>query len=93
MSRDTSGQNSPNMTIPSFSASGAANAGTATLPQTFRLPKNGERDPHFGLSRAWYYAAEADGRLTLLRLRQKGKKRGTTLVPTSAVLELLEGAK
>ncbi|MFA7344917.1 MAG: hypothetical protein WC003_11485 [Terrimicrobiaceae bacterium] len=63
----------------------------AELPITFRLPKSGQRDAHFGLSRSWYYAAEADGRLALIRLRDKGKKRGTTLVPTAAVLVMLGG--
>jgi hypothetical protein len=61
------------------------------LPVTFRLPRVGERDPHFGLSRSWYYSAESDGRLGLIRLREKGKRRGTTLVPTASVLTLLEG--
>jgi len=64
----------------------------AELPITFRLPKAGQRDAHFELSRSWYYAAEADGRLALIRLREKGKKRGTTLVPTEAVLAMLRGA-
>lgn len=59
------------------------------LPTTFRLPRVGLRDPHFGLSRAWFYAAEADGRISLIRLREKGKKRGTTLVPTEQVLNLI----
>jgi len=61
------------------------------LPITFRLPRVGQRDPHFGLSRAWYYNAEADGRLALIRLRERGKKRGATLIPSAAVLALLEG--
>jgi hypothetical protein len=63
------------------------------LPTTFRLPKVGQRDEHFGLSRSWFYAAELDGRLALIRLRERGKKRGTTLVSTAQVLALLEGAK
>ncbi len=61
------------------------------LPVTFRLPRAGQRDEHFGLSRSWFYAAESDGRLSLIRLREKGKKRGATLVPTAAVLALLGG--
>ena len=72
----------------------AANTGSPKLkelPITFRLPRVGEKDPHFGLSRAWYYGAESDGRLSLIRLREKGKKRGATLIPSSAVLALLEG--
>jgi hypothetical protein len=62
------------------------------LPVTFRLPKPGERDAFFGLSRATYYSLESDGQLRLLRLRQKGRVRGTTLVPTSDVLAILEAA-
>ena len=60
------------------------------LPITFRLPRVGQRDPWFHLSRAWYYAAESDGRLSLIRLREKGKRRGATLVPSAGVLALLE---
>jgi hypothetical protein len=63
------------------------------LPTTFRLPRVGQRDEHFGLSRSWFYAAELDGRLALIRLRERGKTRGTTLVSTAQVLALLEGGK
>ena len=63
------------------------------LPTTFRLPKVGQRDEHFGLSRSWFYAAELDGRLALIRLRERGKTRGTTLVSTAQVLALMEGGK
>ena len=83
--------------ITSNNASGTpANTGSPKLkelPVTFRLPKVGQRDEHFGLSRSWFYAAEADGRLELIRLREKGKTRGTTLVPTSAVLALIGGSE
>lgn len=59
-------------------------------PFTFRLPSLGERDPLFGLPRAKYYALEAEGRIRLLRLRDKGKSRGTTLVPVSEMLRILQ---
>jgi hypothetical protein len=62
------------------------------LPITFRIPRVGERDPYFGLSRSWYYAAEADGLISLIRLREKGKTRGTTLVPSAGVLAAIERA-
>jgi hypothetical protein len=58
-------------------------------PATFRLPKSGERDPYFGLSRSFYYAAEAEGQLKLVRLKKRGNHRGVTLVPYAAILELL----
>ena len=63
----------------------------AELPITFRLPRSGGRDPHFGLSRSWYYNAEVDGGLTMIRLRAKGKSRGTTLIRTADVLALIGG--
>jgi hypothetical protein len=62
----------------------------AELPITFRLPKCGKRDIYFGLSRSWYYAAEVDGRLALIRLRERGKTRGTTLVRTQDILAMME---
>jgi hypothetical protein len=63
------------------------------FPITFRLPKPGERDAYFNLPRATYYALESDGQLKLIRLRQKGRKRGTTLVSTAEVLAVLEAAE
>jgi hypothetical protein len=63
---------------------------SANYPITLRLPSPGERDPLFGLPRAKYYALEADGRITLLRLRGKGKSRGTTLIPVAEMLRVLQ---
>jgi hypothetical protein len=54
-------------------------------PEFFRLPKGRERDPFFGLSRACFYEGEARGWWKLVRLRQRGKQRGVTLVPFDAV--------
>lgn len=58
-------------------------------PITFRLPRAGEKDPHFGLTRSFYYQSEAEGRLRLLRLKKRGYARGVTLVPFQSVLELM----
>jgi hypothetical protein len=57
----------------------------ASRPETFRLPKAAERDPFFGLSRAFYYQGEQNNWWRLIRLRQRGKQRGITLVPFDAV--------
>lgn len=65
---------------------------TAPPPEAYRLPKKGQRDPHFGLSRSWYYASEKAGELQLLRLRKRGNIRGVTLVPYAAVAELIKKA-
>ena len=53
-------------------------------PEFFRLPKSGG-DPHFGLGRSYYYEGEKRGNWRLVRLRQRGKLRGVTLVPYDAV--------
>lgn len=53
-------------------------------PEFFRLPKSGG-DPHFGLGRSYYYEGEKQGYWKLVRIRQRGKLRGITLVPYDAV--------
>jgi hypothetical protein len=53
-------------------------------PEFFRLPKSGG-DPHFGLGRSYYYEGEKNGFWRLVRIRQRGKLRGVTLVPYDAV--------
>lgn len=58
-------------------------------PETYRLPRPGERDPYFGLGRAWYYSAEQRGDLKLIRLRKRGNLRGVTLVPYDEVAKLI----
>lgn len=70
----------------------AAGYPVAALPHTFRLPTRG-RDPYFGLTRAYFYWAEAQGLIRLLRLRGRGKKRGVTLVETAEVLRMLAQAR
>jgi hypothetical protein len=53
-------------------------------PEFFRLPKSGG-DPYFGLGRSYYYEGEKLGYWRLVRIRQRGKVRGVTLVPYDAV--------
>ena len=53
-------------------------------PEFFRLPKTGG-DPYFGLGRSYYYEGEKQGYWKLIRIRQRGKLRGVTLVPYDAV--------
>jgi hypothetical protein len=53
-------------------------------PETFRLPKMGG-DPFFGLGRSFYYEGEKRGYWRLIRIRERGKLRGVTLVPYDAV--------
>jgi hypothetical protein len=53
-------------------------------PEFFRLPKSGG-DPYFGLGRSYYYEGEKQGYWRLVRIRQRGKLRGVTLVPYDIV--------
>lgn len=53
-------------------------------PEFFRLPIRGP-DPHFGFTRAGYYRLDASGAIKLVRIRERGKLRGITLVPYDAV--------
>ncbi len=60
-------------------------------PETFRLPKLGQRDPYFGLPRTTYYELEKAGTIRLIRLRKRGYTRGTTLIPFEQVLAHVRG--
>jgi hypothetical protein len=62
-------------------------------PIAFRIPSAGARDPYFSLPRSKYYELENQGALKLIRLREKNKKRGTTLVPFADVLRVIEEAR
>ncbi len=53
-------------------------------PEFFRLPTRGV-DPHFGLSRAFYYLLDATGQVLLVRIRNRGAQRGITLVSYQAM--------
>ena len=57
----------------------------AVHPQYYRLPKPGRADCFFGLSRSFYYSAEARGWLKLVRIRAPGKTKGVTLIPFADV--------
>ncbi len=59
-------------------------AAGVSRPETFRLPKVGG-DPFFGFGRSFYYEGEKRGYWRLIRIRERGKLRGVTLVPFDAV--------
>ena len=59
---------------------------SASRPETFRLPKsNSGGDPYFHFTRSYYYAGEQRGYWRLIRIRERGKLRGVTLVPFDQV--------
>ena len=69
--------------------SGTAQQSVPHRPEFFRLPKHGV-DPYFGLGRSFYYEAETRGWFKLVRLRDRGKQRGITLVPYDAVAAFIQ---
>lgn len=77
------------------------NSAPLTLPPTdaamprvefFRLPAPGKRDPHFGLSRGWYYKAAGSGEIKMVALRQRGSLRGVRLVAYDSVCDYIRRA-
>jgi hypothetical protein len=67
-------------------------------PETFRLSKsNSGGDPYFHFTRSYYYEGEQRGYWRLIRIRERGKQRGVTLVPydqvAAFVRKQLEAAK
>ena len=54
-------------------------------PECFRLPSAGGGDRYFGFTRTFYYEGEKRGYWRLVRIRERGKLRGVTLVPYDAV--------
>lgn len=54
-------------------------------PETFRLPEGGGGDPFFGFTRTFYYNGEELGYWRLIRIKERGKQRGVTLVPYDQV--------
>ena len=58
----------------------------------FRVPAPGKRDPHFGLSRGWYYKAEARGEIKMVALRQRGAVRGVRLIVYDSVSDYIRRA-
>jgi hypothetical protein len=57
----------------------------ASRPEFYRLPRGGGGDPFFNLTRTFYYEGEGRGYWKLVRIRERGKLRGVTLVPYDAV--------
>jgi len=55
----------------------------------YRLPPPGKRDPHFGLSRSWYYKAAASGEIKMLSVRQRNALRGVRLIVYDSVADFI----
>lgn len=60
-------------------------------PEFFRLPIKGV-DPHFGLSRSYYYDLDKAGQVRLVRLRKRGSQKGVCLVNYEAMSAYLARA-
>ena len=67
----------------------SSQAATSVRPEFVTLPSRGG-DAVCNLSRSWWYAAEADGLIRLVRLRKKGGLRGRVLLPVDKAVALIE---
>lgn len=65
----------------------------AFTPEFFRLPPVGARDPFFNYSRSQYYNMESEGLIKLVRVRPRGKARGTVFVPYEQVAARIREAQ
>ena len=65
----------------------------AFIPEFFRLPPVGARDPFFNYSRSQYYNMESEGFIKLVRVRPRGKTRGTVFVPYDQVAARIREAQ
>ena len=81
------------LTVASIQAPPPTGENRLSRPEFYRLPKPGEGDPYFGLTRAHYYDLEKRGKLKLVRLRRPGAERGVTLVPYAKVAALVYAAQ
>jgi len=86
----------PNVLVPLTAPSEAAL--NVFRPETFRLPRPGTGgDQFFHISRSTYYLGERRGWWRLIRIRERGKQRGITLVPFDQVAAFVrkqsEGSK
>jgi hypothetical protein len=78
------------MSVTSLNIAPSEAALSASRPETFRLPKpKSGGDPFFHFSRSFYYEGEQRGYWRLIRIRQRGKQRGVTLVPFDAVAQFV----
>lgn len=57
-------------------------------PEFVPLPARGG-DAVCNLSRSWWYGAESNGLIRLVRLRKKGALRGRVLLPVEEAVELI----
>ena len=76
----------------SFAQTPTANDTTPIRIEFFRLPAPGKRDPHFGLSRAWFYKAESLGEIRMISVRQRNAIRGVRLVVYDTVTDYIRRA-
>ena len=61
------------------------------LPEFSRLPSPKERDPYTGASRTWLVEHDKHGHF-LVRVRQRGKMRGTVFVNLPKLLAYIRAA-
>ena len=62
-------------------------------PEFVRFPRNGEREPHTGLTRAFLYSLAAAGEIKTVKLRRRGNNAGVSLISFDSLIEYINRAK
>jgi hypothetical protein len=69
-----------------------AAASASQRPEFFRLPKpKSGGDPYFHFTRSFYFEGENRGYWKLVRIRERGKSRGITLIPYDQIARFVRG--
>ena len=62
---------------------------TNTRPEFLRFPRNGERCAFSSLSRPFLYDAAKRGLIKTISLRERGRKRGVSLIVTDSLVAFI----
>lgn len=60
------------------------------IPEWIRVPRNGERCPYFGLTKAYYHGLLRSGKVKSKMIRQPGKESGIRIINYASVRAYLE---
>ncbi len=60
------------------------------IPEWIRIPRNGERCPHFGLTKPYYHWLLRSAKVKSKMVRQPGKESGIRLINYASVRAFLE---
>ena len=61
-------------------------------PEFVRFPRNGEREPHTGLTRAFLYSLAKTNEIRTIKLRKRGNNAGVSLIVFDSLIDYITRA-